>query len=68
MAVHTLPVTHLKKLDTMVDKWTKRWAGIPRNATNAMIHMKEGLDIPSISETYIEAHNTSHARTRGYDY
>ena len=68
MAVHTLPVTHLKKLDTMVDKWTKHWAGVPQSATNAMIHLKEGLDIPSISETYIEAHNTSHARTRGYDY
>ena len=26
--------------------------------------MKEGLDGPSISEVYTEAHNTSHARTR----
>ena len=26
--------------------------------------MKEGLDIPSVSEVYIEAHNTSLARTR----
>ena len=26
--------------------------------------MKEGLDIPSISEMYTEAHNASHARTR----
>ena len=26
--------------------------------------MKQGLDIPSISEVYIDAHNTSHARTR----
>ena len=47
-----------------MDKWTKRWAGIPRSATNAVIHLKEGLDIPSISDMYIEAHNTSHARTR----
>ena len=64
LTVHTLPVTHLKKLDTLVDKWTKQWAGVPRSATNAVLHMKEGLDIPSISEMYTEAHNTSHARTR----
>ena len=29
LTVHTLPVTHLKKLDTLVDKWTKHWAGVP---------------------------------------
>ena len=64
LTVHTLPTTHLKKLDTLVDKWTKHWAGLPRSATNAIIHMKEGLDIPNVSEVYIEAHNTSLARTR----
>ena len=29
-----------------------------------MIHLEEGLDIPAISAVYMEAHNTSHARTR----
>ena len=64
LTVHTLPMTHLKTLDTFVDSWTKKWAGIPRSATNVIIHSKEGLEIPSISELYTEAHNTSHARTR----
>ena len=29
-----------------------------------IIHLTEGIDIPSISSVYTEAHNTSHARTR----
>jgi len=47
-----------------VDKFTKKWAGLPKSATNVVIHLKEALDIPSISSVYTEAHNTSHARTR----
>ena len=64
LTVHTLPQTHLKKLDTFVDKFTKKWAGLPKSATNVIIHLKESLDIPAISAVYTEAHNTSHARTR----
>ena len=64
LTVHILPITHLKKLDTLVDKHTKKWAGIPKSATNVVLHLKEALDIPTISHTYTEAHNTSHARTR----
>ena len=64
MIVHTLPVFHLKKLDTQVNKYTKKWAGVPRSETNAVIHSKEGLDIPTISTICTEAHNSSHTRTR----
>ena len=39
-------------------------AGVPISATNAVIHMKEGLDIKSISQLYMEAHAVSHGRTR----
>ena len=64
LTVHTLPQTHLGKLDTFVDRFTKKWAGLPNSATNAVIHLKEALDIPAISAVYTEAHNMSHARTR----
>ena len=64
LTVHTLPSTHLKKLDTFVDKFTKKWAGLPKSATNVVIHLEEALDIPSISTIYTEAHVTSHTRTR----
>ena len=64
LTVHTITKTHLTKLDTFVDKYTKRWAGLPKSATNVVLHSQEALDIPAISSVYTEAHNTSHARTR----
>ena len=56
LTVHTLPQTHLKTLDTFVNSFAKKWAGVPRSATNAIIHSEQGLDIPSISTLYTEAH------------
>ena len=64
LTVHTLSPSHLSRLDTFVDKYTKKWAGLPRSATNVVIHSEQALDIPSITTIYTEAHNTSHARTR----
>ena len=64
LTVHTLPITHLKTLDTFVDKFTKKWSGVPKSATNVILHSEQGLDIPTISALYTEAHNLSHARTR----
>ena len=60
LTVHTLTATQLSKLDTLADKFVKIWAGLPRSATNAVIHLRGGLDLRSISEV----HCTSHARTR----
>ena len=48
----------------MTDKAIKRWAGIPRSATNVLIHLKEGMDIKRISQLYTETHAVSHVRTR----
>ena len=64
LTVHNLTTTHLKTLDKFVDQYTKKWSGVPKSATNKLIHLSEGLDIPSISKLYTEAHNTAHARTR----
>ena len=50
LTIHNLTQTQLKSLDTLTDKAIKRWAGVPRSATNVMIHMKEGLNIKSISQ------------------
>ena len=64
LTVHTLIQTQLKLLDTMTDKAIKRWAGIPRSVTNVLIHLKEGMDIKSITQLYTETHTVSHVRTR----
>ena len=64
LAVYTLKKNHLTELDTFVDKYIKKWSGIPKSATNVIIHSAQGLDIPAISAVYTESHNLSHARTR----
>ena len=64
LTIHVLTETHLKLLDTLTDKAIKKWSGLPPKATNALIHMQEGLDIQSISELYTETHTVSHTRTR----
>jgi hypothetical protein len=64
LTVHTLNATHLKLLDTFADKYVKKWAGLPKSATNAMIHLSEGMDLRSISDLYMEVHTASHTRTR----
>ena len=48
----------------MTDKALKKWIGVPRSATNVVIHMKQTLGIKSISQTYTEMHTVSHTRTR----
>ena len=64
LTVHTLTQTQLKTLDTLTDKTLKKWIGVPRSATNVVIHMKQSLDIKSISQMYTETHTVSHTRTR----
>ena len=45
LTVHTLTSTQLSKLDTLPDNYIKKWAGVQRSATNALIPLKAGLKI-----------------------
>ena len=64
LTVHDLPVTYLTKLDTMSDQYCKKWAGLPRCATNTILHMDTALNIKKISTLYKEAHCVTHSSTR----
>ena len=64
LTVHDLPMTHLRKLDTMVDQYLKRWAGLPKCATNAILHLDTALHIKNISTLYRETHAVTHCSTR----
>ena len=64
LTVHDLPLSHLTKLDTMVDQFLKKWAGLPRCATNAILHIDTALHIKKISTLYKETHATTHCSTR----
>ena len=50
LTLHVLNDTHLKLLDTLTDKAVKKWSGVPPSATNALLHMTEGLGTKSVSE------------------
>ena len=64
LTVHDLPITYLKKLDTIADKFLKTWAGLPKCATTAILHLNTALNIKNISSLYKESHAVSHASTR----
>ena len=62
--MHDLPKTYLEKLDTMADQYLKKWAGLPRCATTAVLHLRTALDIKHISTLYTETHCVTHTATR----
>ena len=64
LTVHDLPQTYLLKLDSMANQYLKRWAGLPRCATTAILHLDSALNIKNISSLYLEAHTLSHTATR----
>ena len=49
LTVHDLPITYLKKLDLVADKYLKKWAGLPKCATTAVLHLNSALNIKNIS-------------------
>ena len=64
LTVHDLTKTTLKGLDSLCDKYAKKWAGIPRSGTNIIIHCPRTLNIPSITHLYKESHALTHTSTR----
>ena len=62
--MHDLPQTYLKKLDTSTDQFLKKWAGLPRCATNTILHLCTAMNIKKISTLYTETHSVTHCSTR----
>ena len=57
-------IDKLDMLDSMANQYLKRWAGLPRCATTAVLHLDSALNIKNISALYLEAHTLSHTATR----
>ena len=60
LTVYDLTATSLANLDILADKFVKGWSGVPKCASNTILHSKRTFNIPAASEIYKEAHNTSH--------
>ena len=64
LTVHDITKTDLQKLDNLCHKYLKKWAGLPPCATNSVFHLKNALDIPSVTSVYDEAHYVAHTDAR----
>ena len=56
LTVNDLSATHLKNINSLTDRFLKKWSGLPHPATLAFLHMKSGLNIKSIYDIYMECH------------
>ena len=59
LTVHDLTLTSVKTLDVMCNQYIKKWAGLPRSCTTAILHLKSALNIPDIITLYEECHALS---------
>ena len=57
-------MSHFSLLDTTKYLYAKKWADLPKCATNSILHMEEGLHLLAISSLYMESHSASYSRTR----
>ena len=64
LTVHELTQNHMKQPDAFSHKFLKRPAGLPPSATNLVLHMKVGLDIPLIETLYNTFHTLTHTAMR----
>ena len=64
LTVHELTSSYLKMLDTQTFQFVKKWAGLPKCASNTIFTTNVALDIPSITQLYTETHCLNHATTR----
>ena len=65
LTVHELTKSNLALLDRKCDISLKKWIGVPKHGANiALVHMKNGLDIPRASDVYNTSHCLAYSRTR----
>ena len=64
LTIHDLTHTDQQKLNAIANRFLKRWVGVPKSGTNLIFQMREGLDIPNISQIYQECHALNHASIR----
>ena len=64
LTVHDVTDTNLTKLDSLCNKYCKKWLYMTQSATTAFMHMRVGLNIKSIKQLYKECHALSHTTSR----
>ncbi len=57
-------ISHLNNLDTLANKFLKKWSGIPHPGTLAFLHIPNGLAIKRMADVYYESHTAAHISSR----
>ena len=58
-SVHDLHKAQLQELESLTHRYLKRWLGLPRGASWALVHDSHGLNIKSITHLYLESRSLS---------
>ena len=64
LTVNDMCISHLNNLDTLVNRFLKKWSGLPHPGTLAFLHMPNGLAIKRIADVYYESHTAAHISSR----
>ena len=64
LTVHELTQTNLTCLDTHLNQYLKKWAGLPRLATPSVLHIDQFYAIKTVKELYEESHAVAYTSTR----
>ena len=64
LTVNDVCSTHLHSLNSLTDRYIKKWAGLPHPGTLAFLHMPKGLNVKSISDLYEECHTNAYISSR----
>ena len=64
LTVHKLSATNLDKMDSMCNRYLKKWCGLSRSASPNILHIPQFTDIPSVKAIYLQCHATALASSR----
>ena len=64
ISVHDLCLAQLDDLNSLTHRYLKKWLGLPRGASWALVHDAHGLNIKSISHLYMESRALSLSKIR----
>ena len=64
LSVHDLHAAQLKDLDALSHRYLKKWLGLPRGASWALVHDQHGLNVKSFDHLYKESRSLTLSNIR----
>jgi len=64
LGVHELPKSRVQNLHTLCHRFVKKWSGLPRPATEAVLYHNGVFGLKSLPEEYVAEHTSNYVRMR----